>query len=153
MGQRLAHRYRIDKLMDQGGFGKVFLAHDEQLPGHPPCVIKQLSPIHADTADTAKRLFNLEAETLYRLGEHPQIPRLLAHIEENGELYLVQEYIAGRSLADEFAQGPMALEPAMQCLQDMLTVLAAVHSQHVIHRDIKPSNILRRQGGQLVPAG
>ncbi|MEL7508624.1 MAG: protein kinase [Cyanobacteria bacterium J06554_1] len=150
MGQRLAHRYRIDKLMDQGGFGKVFLAHDEQLPGHPPCVIKQLSPIHADTADTAKRLFNLEAETLYRLGEHPQIPRLLAHIEENGELYLVQEYIAGRSLADEFAQGPMALEPAMQCLQDMLIVLAAVHSQHVIHRDIKPSNILRRQGGQLV---
>ena len=153
MGQRLAHRYRIDKLMGQGGFGKVFLAHDEQLPGHPLCVIKQLSPIHTDTtntADTAKRLFNLEAETLYRLGEHPQIPRLLAHIEENGELYLVQEYIAGRSLADEFAQGPMAIEPVMHCLKDMLTVLAAVHSQNVIHRDIKPSNILRRQGGQLV---
>ena len=79
MGQRLAHRYRIDKLMGQGGFGKVFLAHDEQLPGHPLCVIKQLSPIHtdtADTADTARRLFNLEAETLYRLGEHPQIPQI-----------------------------------------------------------------------------
>ena len=63
---------------------------------------------------------------------------------------LLRSYIAGRSLADEFAQGPMAIEPVMQCLQDMLTVLAAVHSQHVIHRDIKPSNILRRQGGQLV---
>ncbi|MEA5465697.1 protein kinase domain-containing protein [Leptothoe sp. PORK10 BA2] len=155
MGQRLAHRYRIDQLMGQGGFGKVFLAHDEQLPGHPICVVKQLNPIHTDDLDTAKRLFNLEAETLYRLGEHPQIPRLLAHIEENGELYLVQEYIAGHSLADELAQGPMALDGVRHCLGEMLTVLATVHGQNVIHRDIKPSNILRRQGepgarGQLV---
>ncbi|MFG6096003.1 protein kinase [Leptothoe sp. ISB3NOV94-8A] len=145
MVQRLAHRYHIDKPMGQGGFGTVFLAHDEQLPGHPICVVKQLNPIHTDALEVAKRLFNLEAETLYRLGEHPQIPRLLAHIEEAGELYLVQEYIPGQSLADEFALGPMAVEQVIQDLQGLLTVLAAVHSQRVIHRDIKPSNILRRQ--------
>ncbi|MBT9317391.1 protein kinase domain-containing protein [Leptothoe spongobia] len=146
MGQRLAHRYHIDKLMGQGGFGKVFLANDEQLPGHPICVVKQLNPVHTDAFDTAKRLFNLEAETLYRLGEHPQIPRLLAHFEEAGELYLVQEYIAGHSLAAELAAGSMAVDDVMSCLRDLLTVLAAVHRQNVIHRDIKPSNILRRQG-------
>ncbi len=155
MGQCLAHRYRIEKLMGQGGFGKVFLAHDEQLPGHPPCVVKQLNPIHTDALDDATRLFNLEAETLYRLGEHSQIPRLLAHIEEDGELYLVQEYIPGQSLADEFKSGPLTVDQAIECLQDLLKVLAVVHSQNVIHRDIKPSNILRRQGdgqtaGQLV---
>ncbi|MEM1238307.1 MAG: protein kinase [Cyanobacteria bacterium P01_H01_bin.26] len=151
MGQRLAHRYCIEKLMGQGGFGKVFLARDEQLPGCPVCVVKQLHGIQTDALDTAKRLFNLEAETLYRLGEHPQIPRLLAHIEEEGELYLVQEYIPGPSLADELATGPMAVDGAIQCLQDLLTVLAVVHSQNVIHRDIKPGNILRRQGtGELV---
>ena len=151
MGQRLAHRYRIDKLLGQGGFGKVFLAYDEQLPGHPICVVKQLNPIHTDAFDTAKRLFNLEAETLYRLGEHSQIPRLLAHFEEDGELYLVQEHIIGHSLAEEFATGPMVIEDVMRCLQDLLTVLAAVHSENVIHRDIKPSNILRRRGtGKLV---
>lgn len=151
MGQRIAHRYRIEKLMGQGGFGKVFLAHDEQLPGQPICVVKQLNPIHTDDLETAKRLFNLEAATLYRLGEHPQIPRLLAHIEENDQMYLVQEYIPGRSLADELIMGPMPVEQVLQDLRDMLTVLAAVHVQHVIHRDIKPSNILRRQpSGQLV---
>nr|MBX2862375.1 protein kinase [Leptolyngbyaceae cyanobacterium MAG.088] len=151
MGQCLAHRYHIEKQLGQGGFGKVFLARDEQLPGSPLCVVKQLNPINAEAFDAAKRLFNLEAETLYRLGEHPQIPRLLAHIEEEGELYLVQEYIPGRSLADEFAAGPMAVDQVIQCLQDLLVVLAAVHSQNVIHRDIKPSNILRRQGAsQLV---
>ncbi len=151
MVQCLAHRYHIAKLIGQGGFGKVFLAHDAQLPGSPLCVVKQLNPIHTDAFDAAKRLFNLEAKTLYRLGEHPQIPRLLAHIEANGELYLVQEYIPGRSLADEFAAGPMAVELVIEGLQDLLTVLTAVHNQNVIHRDIKPSNILRRQGsGQLV---
>ncbi|MEO0352246.1 MAG: protein kinase [Cyanobacteria bacterium P01_A01_bin.15] len=151
MGQRLAHRYRIEKLMGQGGFGQVFLARDEQLPGSPVCVVKQLHAIQTDALDTAKRLFNLEAETLYRLGEHPQIPRLLAHIEEDGELYLVQEYIPGQSLADELETGPMTVDGAIRCLQDVLTVLAFVHSQHVIHRDIKPGNILRRQGtGELV---
>ncbi|MEM1281221.1 MAG: serine/threonine-protein kinase [Cyanobacteria bacterium P01_H01_bin.152] len=151
MGQRIAHRYRIEKLMGQGGFGKVFLAHDEQLPGQPICVVKQLNPIHTDDLETAKRLFNLEAATLYRLGEHPQIPRLLAHIEENDQMYLVQEYIPGRSLADELIMGPMPVEQVLQDLRDMLTVLAAVHARHVIHRDIKPSNILRRQpSGQLV---
>lgn len=151
MGQCLAHRYRIKKLMGQGGFGKVFLAHDEQLPGSPACVVKQLNPIHTDALDDATRLFNLEAETLYRLGEHPQIPRLLAHIEEDSELYLVQEYIPGQSLADEFRTGTLSVEQAIECLRELLTVLAAVHNQQVIHRDIKPSNILRRQGdGQLV---
>ncbi|ESA38772.1 signal transduction protein with nacht domain protein [Leptolyngbya sp. Heron Island J] len=151
MGQLLAHRYRIEKFMGQGGFGKVFLAHDQQLPGSPLCVVKQLNPIHTEALETATRLFNLEAETLYRLGEHPQIPRLLAHIEEAGELYLVQEYIPGQSLADEFRTSRLSVDQAIAFLQDLLTVLAAVHSQQVIHRDIKPSNILRRQGtGQLV---
>ncbi|MBE9069040.1 serine/threonine protein kinase [Leptolyngbya cf. ectocarpi LEGE 11479] len=154
MGQRLANRYQIKKLMGQGGFGQVFLAHDEQLPGAPVCVVKQLHPVYivsqenSNALETAKRLFNLEAETLYKLGEHPQIPRLLAHIEEAGELYLVQEYIPGRSLADELAAGPMAVDGVVHCLQELLTVLAAVHSQNVIHRDIKPSNILRRQTGE-----
>ncbi|MEM6253266.1 MAG: protein kinase [Cyanobacteria bacterium P01_D01_bin.156] len=154
MGQRLAHRYRIDKLMGQGGFGKVFLAYDEQLPGEPVCVVKQLNPPYTQSSEAlaiAQRLFDLEAKTLYRLGEHPQIPRLLAHFEEAGHQYLVQEYIPGHSLADEFASGPISVTAAKACLQDLLTVLAAVHEQNVIHRDIKPSNILRHQAPGQVP--
>ncbi|MEM9809346.1 MAG: serine/threonine-protein kinase, partial [Cyanobacteria bacterium P01_D01_bin.56] len=148
MGQRLAHRYRIDKLLGQGGFGKVFLAYDEQLPGEPICVVKQLNPIYTDATEslaTAQRLFNLEAKTLYSLGEHSQIPRLLAHIHEADRMYLVQEYIPGHSLTDEFATGPISPDTAQAYLQELLTVLTAVHAQNVIHRDIKPSNILRRQ--------
>ncbi|MBT9312454.1 protein kinase domain-containing protein [Leptothoe kymatousa] len=150
MGQRLAHRYRITKLLGQGGFGKVYLAHDEQLPGQPTCVVKQLHPVNPKSSATAQRLFDLEAKTLYQLGEHPQIPRLLAHIQEDGHMYLVQDYIPGHSLETEFAQGPLNIAAAQVCLQELLTVLAAVHGQNVIHRDIKPSNILRRhEPGQL----
>ena len=147
----LAERYQIIRPLAQGGFGKTFLACDRYLPGNPPCVIKQFLPanITGDALETAKRLFELEAKTLYQLGTHSQIPTLLAHFEQDGEFYLVQEYIAGTALSAELsAASQEATHPdqyTYNLLKSLLTVLSFVHQHNVIHRDIKPANLIRRQ--------
>jgi serine/threonine protein kinase/DNA polymerase III delta prime subunit len=143
----LAGRYELVEPLGVGGFGQTFLALDLHLPGQPYCVVKQLKPWSQDetTLVTAKRLFDLEAQTLYRLGSHDQIPRLVAHFAEQGNFFLVQEYIPGQSLDSELTKrGRFSETETLALLNDLLTVLAFVHDQQVIHRDVKPANIIRR---------
>ncbi|WP_017715142.1 protein kinase domain-containing protein [Kamptonema formosum] len=154
VGQILGGRYRIIRVLGSGAFGRTYLAEDMQLPGQPPCVVKQLKPASSDPSvlAIAKRLFNTEAEILYKLGTHDQIPRLLAHFEENQKLYLVQEFIDGNDLIQELIPGKPLSEPAViAILQDVLKILEFVYQQDMIHRDIKPSNLIRRaRDGKLV---
>lgn len=143
----ISNRYRIVQNLGEGGFGQTFLAEDLHLPTQPRCVVKHLKPQANDeeTIRLARRLFEQEAEVLYRLGNHPQIPAILAHFEEAGEFYLVQELIEGETLAQEFARGRKYTEAqAVDLMRQILETLAFVHGQNVIHRDIKPSNLIRR---------
>lgn len=144
-GQVLTGRYEIVKLLGRGGFGETHLAIDRFLPAHPRCVVKRLLP-HQALADVNLRLFNREAEILYQLGEHPQIPSLQAHFEQEGAFYLVQDYIEGHDLTREIQPG-VKWEEAMviQLMLEILEVLSFVHAQNIIHRDLKPANIMRRQ--------
>lgn len=147
METTLAGRYQISNYLGGGGFGQTFLARDVHLPSQPWCVVKQLKPgsSHPKTLETAKRLFDREAEMLYRLGHHDQIPRLMAHFEQNHEFYLVQEYVAGHPLNKELVSGVQFSEAnVIQLLRDILIVLSFVHQQQVIHRDVKPANLIRR---------
>ena len=101
---------------------------------------------NADRWQVAKRLFDTEASVLYRLGNHDQIPRLLAHFEDNQEFFLVQEFIEGEPLDKLLLpHEPWAETQVMRRLHQLLHVLAFVHDQRVIHRDIKPSNLIRRR--------
>jgi serine/threonine protein kinase len=115
-------------------------------------VVKQLKPQAKNMArwQVAKRLFDAEAAVLYRLGDHDQIPRLLAHFEEDQEFFLVQEFIEGEPLDDRYL--PRWTErQTMRRLHDILGTVSFVHRQKVIHRDIKPSNLIRRRkDGKLV---
>ncbi|PZV18951.1 MAG: serine/threonine protein kinase [Pseudanabaena sp.] len=144
----LAGRYQIVKPLGGGGFGQTFLARDLQLPNQPACVVKQLKlQLHnPQELAIAKRLFESEAKTLHELGSHDQIPRLFAHFEQNGEFYLVQEFIEGHTLDRELSNGrKWNQKELISALWDILHVLAFVHKSQVIHRDIKPPNLIRRK--------
>jgi serine/threonine protein kinase len=140
-------RYRILQQIGVGGFGLTYLAEDVRLPTRPKTVVKHLRPqiTDAETLELANRLFQQEAEILYRLGGHPNIPSLIAHFKEKGEFFLVQEYVEGHTLDREFQGGRRYNQKEIiQFLGQTLEILAFVHSQKVIHRDVKPANLIRR---------
>ncbi|MCT7969512.1 serine/threonine-protein kinase [Laspinema sp. D1] len=143
----LGDRYRALKSIGQGGFGRTFLAVDEYKPSKPRCVIKQFFPQFQtpQNAQKAAQLFQKEAVRLDDLGTHPQIPALFAHFESDNYQYLVQEFIDGKTLAQELeAEGALSEFKVREVLFDLLPVLQFVHEKKVIHRDIKPENIIRR---------
>ncbi|XWK89920.1 MAG: serine/threonine-protein kinase [Phormidium sp.] len=144
----LKDRYRPMQLIGQGGFGKTFLAIDEGTSDKVRCVVKQLYLQNNNTLVVKKaiQLFHQEAQRLTELGEHPQIPSLLAHFEQQKQLYLVQEFIPGKTLEKELQEKGVFNEfQIWELLKDLVPVLKFVHDRHVIHRDIKPANIIRRQ--------
>ncbi|XHX79252.1 MAG: protein kinase [Stenomitos frigidus ULC029] len=147
----LGDRYRALQPIARGGFGRTFLAVDEYKPSRPTCVIKQFFPQNYSVHDPehARELFRREAVQLESLGEHPQIPELLAHFEQADYQYLVQEFIDGLNLLQESTKsGAFSEEQIWHLLNDLLPVITFVHSHHVIHRDIKPQNIIRRAATQ-----
>ncbi|MEO0842577.1 MAG: CHASE2 domain-containing serine/threonine-protein kinase [Cyanobacteria bacterium J06643_5] len=151
----LSNRYRVTRVLAQGGFGCTYLAKDTQRPGLPTCVVKQLMPARRDTRflQVARRLFDSEAEILELLGKHHQIPELYAFFEEEKEFYLVQQFIPGHPLTDELPPHKNIKSEAevTKMLKELLEVLAFIHQRQVIHRDIKPANIIRcNQDNRLV---
>lgn len=147
-GQLLGGRYQMTQVLAQGGFGQTYLAADTHRPGHPVCVVKKLHPTNQDPKlmPKIKLWFKNEAETLAKLGLHNQIPQLFAYFEQDGEFYLVEEYIPGKTLHDELElEPPWDSEQVILLLTDILEILKFVHSHGVIHRDVKPSNFIRRE--------
>ncbi|WP_124147293.1 serine/threonine-protein kinase [Okeania hirsuta] len=155
----LRRRYQIISELGKGGIGTTYLAVDLDLPNCPQCVVKQLTPLdpRPQVFNIAKNLFDKEAKILHRLGKHEQIPQLFAYFEEDGQFYLVQEFIEGYDLTKEiyswnkFLRSRLREDETVQLLTEILSVLKYVHQQNVIHRDLKPENIMRRKSdGKIV---
>ena len=148
----LAGRYRALNYLGAGGFAYTYVAVDEHRL-HTPCVIKQFVPrqLSETNKQQAINLFRQEAAILKNLGNHPQIPDLLAFLTQQQRLYLVQEFIEGQNLLEILSQhGRFSQEQVKQILLNLLPVLEFIHDKQVIHRDIKPSNIIRQQDNNLV---
>ncbi|MDF5709427.1 MAG: bifunctional serine/threonine-protein kinase/formylglycine-generating enzyme family protein [Nostoc sp. S4] len=145
-GKLLRNRYRVLRLLGEGGFSRTYATEDADRL-NAPCVIKQFFPQFQGTGQRTKaaQFFKEEAFRLYELGEnHTQIPRLLAYFEQGTSLYLVQEFIQGKTLLQEVQEKIYHEEQIWQLLADLLPVLQFIHTSNIIHRDIKPENIIRR---------
>ncbi|EFA68511.1 protein kinase domain-containing protein [Cylindrospermopsis raciborskii] len=150
MNSLLINRYEIINPLGSGGFGETFLARDTQMPSQRLVVIKHLKPAlqnsHSST-ELIENLFQKEAAVLEELGNHcSQIPQLYSYFSEEGEFYLVQEYIEGKNLSQV---GQIKPEHATVILSSLLNTLKYVHSKNIIHRDIKPENIILRDSDRL----
>lgn len=152
-GTLIDGRYRIQRILGQGGFGRTYLVSDERRFDEF-CVLKEFIPhmSAASIVQKAKELFQREAKILYELN-HPQIPKFIAWFEENGRLFLVQQYIDGKTyaeiLSDRLAQGQTFTEAeVIQWLTDLLPVLDYLHSCQIVHRDISPDNIMLPTQGE-----
>ncbi|MFW6264112.1 MAG: protein kinase domain-containing protein, partial [Cyanobacteriota bacterium] len=146
----LNNRYRLVKILGQGGFGRTYLAED-QGRFNELCAIKELIPNQEPDylVEKSKELFQREASTLYQI-QHPQIPQFRATFEENGRLFLVRDYVEGKTLAallqERQTQGQVFQEAEVRTLlEQLLPVLAYIHSKGIIHRDISPDNIILSQ--------
>jgi serine/threonine protein kinase, bacterial len=142
--------YPIIKKLGEGGFGTTYLAINTLMPSQSYCVVKQLMP--ASTEPKLQQLirdrFKQEAITLENLGKESngRIPILYAYFIENGEFYLVQEYVNGQTLSERVTtQGLFTEIQVRQLLADILSILTYVHQRGIVHRDIKPDNIMIRQ--------
>jgi len=145
----LRNRFRVIRVLsDEGGFGRTYLSEDTDKLNER-CVIKQLAPKFQGTWSHKKAvdLFASEAKRLQELGEHPQIPTLLAYFEQENCLYLVQQFVNGQNLLKELQRRKIYKPGEIQAiLEHLLPVIKFVHDRGVIHRDIKPENIIRRHG-------
>jgi serine/threonine-protein kinase len=113
------------------------------MPEMPACVIKHFQP--RVQHPRVLQLFRAEARVLDRLN-HQQIPSNSECFEQNGEVFLVQDFIDGQDLGKEYLRGRQWLESEIRAfLHDLLEILQHVHQHHIIHRDIKPDNIIQRK--------
>lgn len=153
-GTVLQSRYRVIKLLGQGGFGRTYLVEDlGRFNEH--CALKEFVPQQgADHFSTkASELFQREAAILYQI-QHPQIPNFRATFEQDQRLFLIQDYVDGvtyRELLNQRQSQGMAFSESevRQFLQQMLPVLAHIHAKGIIHRDISPDNIMQRRQDHL----
>ena len=138
--------YRIDAEVGRGGMGRVYRARDTRL--NRTVAIKAL-PSDLTTDPSQRERLRREARAAAALS-HPGICTVHALEEVDGALYIVTEYIDGRTLDDELAGGerpsvPQVLDTARQ----LAAALAAAHAAGITHRDLKPSNVMRTVDGRI----
>jgi serine/threonine protein kinase len=150
----LQQRYRILKSIGEGAFGRTYLASDQSRFGEQ-CAVKELSMSTGSRSrlSKAREFFQQEAALLYQL-QHPQIPRFWATFEERDRMFLVQDFVPGRTyeqlLSDRANQGQTFTEAEVwRFLLQVLPVLGYIHSQGVVHQDIAPDNIILRENDFL----
>lgn len=149
-GTILQNRYCLLNILGQGGFGRTYLAEDRGR-FQEKCALKEFIPQHPSSQiiQKSKELFQREASILYQI-KHPQIPQFRAAFAQNQRLFLVQDYVEGKTYRELLAQGKAKKEKfteaeVLRLLQQLLPVLDYIHSQGIVHRDISPDNVILRE--------
>ena len=142
--------YRVESLIGQGGMGHVYRAVDTRLDR--VVAIKTL-PAHLSSDPHLRERFEREARAISSLS-HPHICALFDVGREDGQAYLVMEFVEGESLADRLSRGPLPLDQVIRYGADIAEALGAAHQRGIVHRDLKPGNVMiTKSGAKLLDFG
>ncbi len=138
-GRTLDDKYLLKRLLGEGGMGFVYLG-EHQLIGRPVAV-KFLHAIFASKRDVVKRFYR-EARAAAAIGHKNIIDILDVGVTDEGEPYLVMEFLEGEGLSSLLARKTrLELDTACGILEPALQALGAAHEKQIVHRDLKPDNI------------
>src|SRR5919202_4645756 len=149
-GRLVCGRYRLHQKIGGGGMGAVWLARDELL-GRQVAVKQVLPPSSADRAavDQLRQRALREGRIAARLS-HPHAISVYDVAVEDGQPWLVMEYLPSRSLAAVLAEdGVLRVDQVAQVGAQIADALAATHAAGIVHRDVKPANVLIGRGGAI----
>lgn len=140
-------KYEVREQRAAGGMAIIYKAYDPTLDRY--VAIKQIAPHLAQDEKFTVR-FRTEAQTLARLSaSQPNIVYVYELIQQDGQLYLVMEYVEGTTLRTLMDRGPVPLQTGLGILLSTALGLRAMHAQGIVHRDLTPANIMMAKDGAL----
>ena len=143
-GQKINDRYQIIKSIGEGGMANVYLAYDTILDRDVAVKV-----LRGDLADDEKfvRRFQREALSASSLS-HPNIVEVYDVGDDNGQYFIVMEYIDGKNLKDLLKKrGKLTVSEVVDIMSQIADGLSVAHDSYIIHRDIKPQNIMILENG------
>ena len=143
-GQKISDRYQIIKAIGEGGMANVYLAYDTILDRNVAVKV-----LRGDLAGDEKfvRRFQREALSASSL-THPNIVEVYDVGEDNGQYYIVMEYVEGRNLKDLVKKrGKLTISEVIDIMLQITDGMSVAHDSYIIHRDIKPQNIMILENG------
>ena len=138
-GQKINDRYQIIRTIGEGGMAHVYLAYDTIL--NREVAVKVL---RGDLASDEKfvRRFQREAISASSLS-HPNIVEMYDVGEDDGNYYIVMEYVEGKTLKSLIKRrGALTLPEVIDIMLQLTSAVTCAHDSYIIHRDIKPQNVL-----------
>ena len=145
-GQKINDRYQIIRLIGEGGMANVYLAHDTILDRDVAVKI-----LRGDLAGDEKfvKKFQREAISASSLN-HPNIVELYDVGEDNGQYFIVMDYVVGKNLKSLVKKrGALTLPEVIDIMLQLTSAIAHAHDSYIIHRDIKPQNVLILDNGMV----
>lgn len=138
-GRILRNRYEIEEHLFERDLGERHFRASDRCLGNRHCLVIQ----RCHQTSRIQQRFEQEARILFNLGQHPQIPQLLAYFSEGGCLYLVYEQISGQPLTELLTGKPWSESAVISLLRSLLNVLEFIQQNNVIHCNLNPDNIIQ----------
>ena len=166
-GSLLHGRYRVGRVLGEGGFGITYLGRDTVLDQRvaikeyfPTFLVSREVSVTLDvtchtsgnqpTYEKGREQFLREAQTMAKLDEIPEIVRVKDHFPEHNTAYIVMEFLEGKTLKELTAQnGPIPASDLLKRLGAVLRAMEAMHQAGIIHRDISPDNLMELKNGTI----